>query len=57
MANKKGNNYIIDKEKGIAKIELKRRGKDSLRELLRSRCDKNIMENMPEGIKKISTEG
>ena len=30
MANKKGNTYIIDKEKGIAKIELKRRGKDSL---------------------------
>ena len=30
MANKKGNNYVIDKESGVAKIELKRRGKDSL---------------------------
>ena len=30
MANKKGNNYIIDEKNGIAKIELKRRGKDSL---------------------------
>lgn len=30
MANKKGNNYIVDENKGIAKIELRRRGKPSL---------------------------
>lgn len=30
MAKKKGNNYIIDKENNIAKIELRRRGKESL---------------------------
>lgn len=30
MIEKKGNNYIIDKENGIAKIELKRRGENSL---------------------------
>lgn len=30
MIEKKGNNYIIDNENGIAKIELQRRGEDSL---------------------------
>lgn len=30
MARKKGNNYIIDKENNIAKIELHRRNKESL---------------------------
>lgn len=30
MIEKKGNNYIIDKENCIAKIELQRRGEDSL---------------------------
>lgn len=30
MIEKKGNNYIIDSENGIAKIELQRRGEDSL---------------------------
>ena len=30
MAKKKGNNYIIDKENNIAKIELRRRNKESL---------------------------
>ena len=30
MANKKGNNYIIDEENQLVKIELKRRGKESL---------------------------
>ena len=30
MANKKGNNYIIDEENNIAKIELRRRRKESL---------------------------
>lgn len=30
MARKKGNNYIVDEEKGIAKIELRRNGKENL---------------------------
>lgn len=30
MANKKGNNYIIDEQKGIAKIELSRRKDDNV---------------------------
>lgn len=30
MGKKKGNNYIIDEEKGIAKIELNRRKGDNL---------------------------
>ena len=30
MAKKKGNNYIIDKENNLAKIELQRRNKESL---------------------------
>ena len=30
MIDKKGNNYIIDNENGVAKIELQRRGEDSL---------------------------
>ena len=30
MARKKGNNYVIDKENNIAKIELHRRNKESL---------------------------
>ena len=30
MAKKKGNNYIIDEKNGTAKIELRRRGKESL---------------------------
>lgn len=30
MGKKKGNNYVIDNEKGIARIELKRRNRESL---------------------------
>lgn len=30
MAKKRGNNYIVDEENGIAKIELHRRNADSL---------------------------
>ena len=30
MANKKGNNYIVDEENNIAMIELQRRGKENL---------------------------
>lgn len=30
MIEKKGNNYIIDNENGVAKIELQRREEDSL---------------------------
>ena len=30
MAKKKGNNYVVDEENGIARIELHRRNEESL---------------------------